>query len=243
MVLADLHIHSTFSDGKMSISEIVDFYGQRGFGMIAITDHLCEENSTLGKAARFLEKTLTRETFSEYIKTIKLEAERAKDRYGMLVIPGFELTKNSLVNHRSAHILALGVEEFISADDDVFEICQKVRNAGGLSVAAHPVDTRKFEPQTYHLWSRRRELSQVIDAWEVASGPHLFTEVVESGLPMLASSDLHAPKNIHAWKTVLHAEKKSEAVKEAFRKQRLSFKFYKEDAAVCSTAAIPQFVM
>ena len=86
MILADLHVHSTFSDGKMSIPELVDFYGERGFGMIAVTDHLCEERFTLGRAARFLEKTLTRESFPEYIATIRVEAERAMDRYGMLVI-------------------------------------------------------------------------------------------------------------------------------------------------------------
>ncbi|NJM10303.1 MAG: PHP domain-containing protein, partial [Bdellovibrionaceae bacterium] len=39
MFLADLHVHSNFSDGHLSISELVDFYGQRGFGAIAVTDH------------------------------------------------------------------------------------------------------------------------------------------------------------------------------------------------------------
>lgn len=29
MLLTDLHVHSTFSDGKMTIAELVDFYGQR----------------------------------------------------------------------------------------------------------------------------------------------------------------------------------------------------------------------
>lgn len=34
-IKCDLHIHSNFGDGKPSISEIVDLYGQNGFGAIA----------------------------------------------------------------------------------------------------------------------------------------------------------------------------------------------------------------
>jgi len=67
----------------------------------------------------------------------------------------------------------------------------KIRGQGGIAVAAHPVSTRKLEFQTYHLWNRRDELAQEFDAWEVASGPHLFDEVKESRLPVLATSDLH----------------------------------------------------
>jgi predicted metal-dependent phosphoesterase TrpH len=229
MILADLHTHSTFSDGKLTIPELIDFYGQRGFGAIAITDHLCEEKSFLGKAAKYLEKTLTPETFPEYLETINVEGERALDQYNMVVIPGFELTKNSILNHRSAHILGLGITEFVSADQDALDLARAIRNQGGLSIAAHPVDTRKLEPQTYHLWSRRRELAHEFDAWEVASGAHLFTEVMNSDLPKIASSDLHSPRNINAWKTVLDCERHPEAIKVAIRQQNLSFRFYYEE--------------
>src|SRR5690349_3064757 len=98
MILADLHIHSTFSDGKLTIPELVDFYGRRGFGAIAITDHLCETQTVIGKAARYLGRTLTPATFPFYRELLKSEAARAWDRYRMVVIPGVELTKNSILN-------------------------------------------------------------------------------------------------------------------------------------------------
>ena len=47
MFLADLHVHSNFSDGALSIPELVDLYGLQGFGAIAITDHICESNTFL----------------------------------------------------------------------------------------------------------------------------------------------------------------------------------------------------
>lgn len=240
--LADFHIHSTFSDGKLSIPELIDFYGLRGFGAIAITDHLCESQSLAGIAARYIGHTLTPATFPLYLEIIRTEAARAWDQYRMVVIPGFELSKNNVLNDRSAHIVALGVTDFLHADADALELCRSIRSQGALAIAAHPVSTRKIEKQTYHLWNRRRELAQEFDAWEVASGPYLFSEVWKSGLPMVASSDLHVPRQIHAWKTVLTCEKKSEAILQAIRDQKLEYKFYREDSRHVDPAGLHRLV-
>jgi predicted metal-dependent phosphoesterase TrpH len=37
---ADLHIHSTFSDVTVPVEQIAKIYGEAGFDVIAITDHL-----------------------------------------------------------------------------------------------------------------------------------------------------------------------------------------------------------
>lgn len=227
-ILSDFHIHSTFSDGKMSIPEIVDFYGKRQFGAIAITDHLCEQNTFLGKASAYLNCTLTEATFPLYLKILESEAARAWDQYKMVLIPGLEITKNSISNHRSAHILALGITKWVAPDGEVSHILDDIRAQGALSIAAHPVWTRFIEKQTFHLWSRRSELAAKFDAWEVASGPHLFEEVEKEKLPLIASSDLHRAQQIESWKTVVHSEKKQEAILSSIKKQDLSFHFFKE---------------
>lgn len=229
MFLADFHIHSKFSDGQMAIPEIVDFYGRRGFGAIAITDHLCELNTVIGTAARYLESTLTPATFPFYIEMLKTEKERAWDQYKMILITGVELSKNNILNSRSAHMLGLGITDWISADVDVADMAKLIRAQGALTIAAHPVSTRKIEKQTYHLWDRREELAPLIDAWEVASGPFLFDEVADSRLPLIANSDLHRPTQIKAWKTILECEKHEGAILEAIRKQKISFKMYEDD--------------
>jgi hypothetical protein len=231
MMLADFHVHSTFSDGKMTIPELVDFYGSRGFGCIAITDHICESRTFLGLAAGYLNYTLTQATFPLYMNIIESEAERAWDRYKMLVIPGFEISKNSWSNHRSAHVLGLGIRDFLGADGDIVDLARAIRSQGALAIAAHPVPTGRLEPQTLHLWNRRRELESEFDAWEVASGPKLFEAVRESGLPMIASSDLHHAGQINSWKTVLHCERHPEAILESIRKQEVSFQLYKEEVS------------
>ena len=226
MFLADFHVHSNFSDGRHPIPELVDYFGSLGFGAIAITDHLCENQSVVGKASAYLGCTLTPASFPLYLEILKTEAERAWDKYRMVVIPGVELTKNSLLNHRSAHILALGTRQWISANPDLPEICSSIKGAGGLSVAAHPVWTRKMEKQTYEIWDRREELAGSFDAWEVASGPYLFEEVRRTKLPKIASSDLHVKKQMTSWKTLLQCERKEEAILEAIRRQEIDFRYY-----------------
>jgi hypothetical protein len=226
MFLGDFHVHSDWSDGFLNIPDLVDFYGQRGFGAIAITDHLCETTTVCGKTAYFLGKSLTRDRFGDYLKLIEQQAERAWHRYKMVVLPGVEITKNSLSNQRSAHIVALNVTQWISADQDIVEILADIRQQGAFSIAAHPVWTGKLEPQTFHLWSRREEFATLFDAWEVASGGRLFSEVVKTKLRKIANSDLHHPRQMDSWKTQLFCERHPEAIFNAIRKQDLEFQFY-----------------
>ncbi len=231
MFLADFHIHTIYSDGRLTMREVVDLYGSRGFGAIAITDHVCDDQSFLGHASRFLECSIRRTKWSDYMAHLEEESWRAWKMYKMLVIPGVEITRNSVSNHRSHHILALGVRDWIDPNGDARDICRGIRAAGGLAVAAHPVHTRRAEKQTFHLWDRRHELAEEFDAWEVASGPHLFDEVLSSGLPLLANSDLHHPRQMQSWKTVFQCAKEEAAVLDAIRTQNLSFSFYQEEQA------------
>lgn len=226
MILGDFHIHSNFSDGKHSIPEIVDHYGKRGFGAIAITDHVCDTQGILGKAAGYLERTLTEATFPIYLEILKSEQARAWELYRMRVIPGIEITKNSFSNHRSAHFLALGIQKWVSANLSIVEALEACLNQGALTIAAHPVSTRKFEKQTFHLWDRRQELKSLFDAWEVASGKVMFQEVADSDLPLIANSDLHHFGQLESWKTVLHCDSQIHSIFEAIRKQRLHFQYY-----------------
>ncbi|MGE0633092.1 MAG: hypothetical protein AB7O96_11825 [Pseudobdellovibrionaceae bacterium] len=227
-LLAELHCHSTFSDGKMSIPELVDFYGGKTFQVLSITDHICENNSIIGAAAQFLRYTLSPSTFPIYQAILKSEVERAWDQYRMILLPGIEVSKNSLSNHRSAHILGIGTSDYVSAELEVTDILKAIRSQGALTAAAHPVSTRRFEKQTYHLWDRKEELKDLMDVWEVASGPVIFKEVQDSGLPIIATSDLHIPEQINSWKTLIESELHPEAILENIKKQNVKPIFYKD---------------
>ena len=57
--------------------------------------------------AERLNKTITGENFVAYLDELRAEAKRAQERYGMLVLPGAEITKNYLSEKESAHVLIL----------------------------------------------------------------------------------------------------------------------------------------
>lgn len=219
----DLHIHSQFSDGKLSVRQIVDLYGMRGFGAIAITDHLCEKENLVGKVSHGLNYSLSEDSFKVYMETLKSEAERAWVEYKMLLIPGYEITKNSFINHRSAHILVLGIDSYIQPDLSVDEILNEAKARGALTIAAHPFYTGDFEFQTFQLWSRKEELKNKIDLWEVNYRKNICAEVLHSGLPLIASSDFHNMNHINSWKTKVYSEKNKEGLFEALRQQKIDF--------------------
>ena len=164
MFIRDFHLHSQFSDGVLTIPQLVNLMGHAGVGAIAITDPLCEKKSLLGKSARWLAKSLHEKNFSSYLSLIREEADRARAEYGMLVLPGVEITKNSFSHKNSAHILAVDIKEYIDPDLPIIEIIQAIHEQGGIAIAAHPVETGKKEFQTRLLWEQREILIEHMDA-------------------------------------------------------------------------------
>src|SRR5688572_8137351 len=170
-LLCDFHVHTRWSDGKLTIGEVVDLYGSSGkFDVIAITDHILMKNDLLARAGRLA--TLGRraygvrkDDFEAYLADIRQEAKRALKTYGMLVIPGAEITQNRLRGKKNSHVIALDIKEYISADQTAAEILRAIRRQGGVSIACHPHHrtTRRIEISTCYLWDHREELSDLVE--------------------------------------------------------------------------------
>ena len=216
-LLCDFHVHTTHSDGKLSMREVVDLFGRSGHDVIAITDHITDTNGLLGRAARFLGRTVTPESAPGYFQEIDFEAKRAWARYGMLVLPGAEITHNALTRDRSCHILALGITEYLSADRSPLQILREIRRRGAVSVACHPHEVRELFANTFYLWNRRHRLARHIDRWEVANRWDLFPAVSREKLPAIATGDFHSPEHLYTWKTLLPASRTVSSVLEALR--------------------------
>jgi predicted metal-dependent phosphoesterase TrpH len=224
-LLCDFHIHTRWSDGVLSVRELVDLYGSTGkFDVIAITDHVLMKKDLLARAGRLA--TLGRrsfgvreEDFEAYLDDIRKEAERARDRYGLLVIPGAEITQNRLRGKKNSHIIALDIRKYISADQAADSILREIRRQGALSIACHPHHrtTRRIEISTCYLWDHRDELADLVDVWEAANRDDLFSVTSLKHFPYVANSDFHKPKHLYSWKTLLRSEKTWPAVKQALR--------------------------
>jgi hypothetical protein len=224
-LLCDFHIHTQWSDGSLSVAEVVDLYGSTGkFDVIAITDHVLMKKDLLARAGRIA--TLGRrnfgvreDDFDAYLDDLREQADRARRQYDMLLVPGVEITQNRIRGKKNSHIIALDVTKYISADQPADDILRAIRRQNALSIACHPHHrtTRRIEISTCYLWDHRDELADLVDVWEAANRDDLFSVTSLKHFPYVANSDFHKPKHLYSWKTLLRCEKSWPAIKQALR--------------------------
>jgi len=246
--LCDFHVHTQWSDGKLSVAEVVDLYGSTGkFDVIAITDHILMKKDLLARAGRLA--TLGRrafgvreQDFEHYIENVRSEAARALEQYGMLVIPGAEITQNRLRGRKNSHIIALDIKKYISADQPPDAILREIRRQEALSVACHPHHrtVRRLEISTCYLWDNRRALASLVDVWEAANRDDLFSVTSLKHFPYVASSDFHKPKHLYSWKTLLRCAKDWPSVRQALRDNvDVALTLFRKEAWNTGTAQAP----
>jgi 3',5'-nucleoside bisphosphate phosphatase len=224
-LLCDFHVHTQWSDGRLSVREVIDLYGQTGhFDVVAITDHILMRRDLLARAGRLLslgqrEFSVTEARFAAYLKEIEAEAHRARERYGLLVIPGAEISQNHIRSRKNSHIVALNIRDYISADQPAEAIQRAIRAQGALSVACHPHHrtTRRVEIGTCYLWDHRKRLASLVDVWEAANRDDLFSVTSLKHYPYVANSDFHKTKHLYSWKTLVRCEKNWSAIARALR--------------------------
>jgi UDP-N-acetylglucosamine:LPS N-acetylglucosamine transferase len=230
MLLCDFHIHTTYSDGKLSVPEVVDFYGRLGFDCICITDHLADPRRLIGKLARLSRLTISEDQLEEYFEVIERERRRAWRKYGMIVMAGIEFNKDGYTQKTSAHLLGIGLLSPIPSALDLPETIAHIHAQGALAVASHPhIMKSEWGKNTLYLWENHEKFAPLIDAWEIANRHNIFDCVGMKRLPFLANSDFHKPKHVYSWKTLLHCEKDAEAIKECIRKnEHVSITLFRE---------------
>lgn len=226
----DFHTHSTFSDGKLTVPELVDLYGQRGFDVLTVTDHLCDPRKLLGKFCNLTGLVLPPDEVDTYFAVIERERRRAWKKYGLILMTGIEFNKDALTAKGSTHLLGIDLKTPINPSLDLKETIAAIHEQGGLAVASHPhLQSSVWGKNTLYLWEHQEEYKPLIDAWEIANRDDIFNPVGLKRLPFLANSDLHKPKHIYSWKTLLYCEKEPEAIKECIRVNRdVSMTLYRD---------------
>jgi len=219
MLLCDFHIHSNYSDGKLSVPEIIDFYGEHGFDCICITDHLADPKRLIGKLSELANLTLGREQMEEYFAVIERERQRAWRRYKMLVMTGIEFNKDGYTRKTSAHLLGIDLQSPIDASLEIPELIAQIHAQGGLAVASHPhIMKSEWGKNTLYFWENQEHYAPLLDAWEIANRNNIFNDVGLKRLPFIANSDFHKPKHIYSWKTLIYCGKNADAIKDCIRR-------------------------
>jgi len=218
-LLCELHSHTTWSDGTLSVQEVVDLYGMAGFDVLCVTDHVVRADDPTGP---MIDGT----TYDAYLETIAEEAERARETYGLLLIPGVELTDSDPDPDRAAHALAVGLDRLVTLDHGLPAALREARAAGAATIAAHPHSSEQdsIPGRTTRRFSREPDrLRPLIDRYELINRTEVFSWVATQGLPGVASGDFHMRSHLETWKTVLPCEKSSAAVITHLRSDYPSF--------------------
>ena len=78
---------------------------------------------------------------------------------------------------------------------------------------------QKVNDKTLHLWKNQGKFAPLLDVREIANRNNIFNDVGLKRQPCMANSDFHKPKHIYyTWKTLIHAAKDPEAIKDCIRR-------------------------
>ncbi len=110
MLRAELHVHSTFSDGRDNVRALLRAAIEKSIDIISITDH---------------------DTVQGSLEAFDLVCE---EKLPIKVLPGVEVTTSS------GHLLIYGITKDIEPRMDMKETCRIAREYGGLCFLAHPFD-------------------------------------------------------------------------------------------------------
>jgi processive 1,2-diacylglycerol beta-glucosyltransferase len=129
-LLCDFHIHTNYSDGRLTLPEVIDFYGRRGFDCICITDHVADPRRLIGKFSELLNFTIAVGQLDEYFDMLEQERRQAWRKYDMLVLTGLEFNKEGFTRKTSGHLLGIDLKAPISPSLGFVEIVAQIHSQG-----------------------------------------------------------------------------------------------------------------
>jgi len=219
-LLCELHAHTTWSDGALTVRELCDLYGTRGFDVLAVTDHAPRDGSGVGDA-----------NYDDYLRAVRAEALRARELYDLLVIPGLELTYDDPDPLRAGHAVAIGLRSYVDVSAGLEAALAQARSAGAALVAAHPYSPEQLEGATRGTaaFGARPELAELVDRFELFNRHTLFSWVAAAGHPTVATGDFHRPEHLATWKTLLPCDKSEPSVVGYLRSARPAYLVRLED--------------
>jgi hypothetical protein len=206
-LLCELHSHTTWSDGDLSLPELVDLYGSHGFDVLCVTDHVHPPGDPwahLGIGA---------DRLPAYFAELERETVRARALYGLLLVPGLELTDNAPEADLAAHAVAVGLRSGVPLASGMAPAMAAARGRGAAVIAAHPSGPESVDPRgTRRFWRELDDFRDLVDRWELINGHTAFPWVAEARLPAVANGDFHRHAQFATWKTLLPCAKDEEAV-------------------------------
>ena len=207
LLLCELHAHTTWSDGHLALPELVDLYGVSGFDVLCVTDHTVRLDDPAPRAVDSW-------TWPAYASAVREEAERALAEYDLILIQGLELTDNHEDPDLSAHVLAVGLEQYVSVDAGIVAALEAASQQDAALIAAHPYSDSDSTPlrATRRIWRERELFRELVHRYELFNRNEVFAWIAAEELPPVATGDVHQAFHLASWKTLLPCDREPAAV-------------------------------
>lgn len=199
---SDLHTHSVYSDGQVTPQYRIREAWLDGLDIIAVTEHIeyrpNEEifydylNEYAKKEYKPVLKGLDEGKPMVDLNYAVTEAQKEAVKYGMLIIPGTEITRNGTdVGHFNALFTS---DNNLIYDKDPVQAIRNAKAQGALVMHNHPGWTRKNIAMTEAEVQAYGE--GLIDGVEVMNGAEFYPGVIdrvrEGNMFIAANTDIHA---------------------------------------------------
>lgn len=220
-LLCDFHVHSTWSDGMLTLAELVDLYGRQRFDVLCVTDHVADPGHWFGRWSTRLRLSMDPRRTAQYFEVLEQESRRAWDRHGLILLTGLEFNRPRIGLAGAQRLLAVGLQTPIDPGLPWHQVIEAVHEQGGLVFAPHPAGS---------WWSGTRSARPAgpppdeglsgIDAWEIRGLTSPLSAGPDRCLPLIASSNFHQPKHLQSWKTLLFCDKDPQQAIDCIRRNR-----------------------
>ena len=187
---ADLHMHSTLTDGVVNIKGRMEEVWSDGLDIIAATEHM-SIRPVADKESQATPESAKLKRSKAATKAVESATKIAED-FGLLVIPGVELTGDAKTH---GHFNALfTTDNSVLYDYDAMQAIRNARQQGALIMHNHPgwrhstLEMTDFEKATY--------AEGLIDGIELMNGAYFYPGAFETAkrhnLFMTSNTDIHA---------------------------------------------------
>ena len=166
------------------------------------------------------------QSFAAYLDELTVEAERARQLYDLLVVPGLELTWDDPDPALAGHALALGLRRFVGVGDGLEAGFARRPRARGGARRRPSVSARggvASSPPHGRVRGRPVALGEEGRPLRALQPGHAASAGSRGGLPAVACGDFHGPEHLAAWKTLLPCVKDERGVIDYLRSPRPAF--------------------
>lgn len=183
MQMIDLHIHTTYSDGKCDLNEVVKTAENIGLETIAFTDH------GFGHRLGF-----TNESFEEYLKEGKILKESSK----INVLLGIEAEAHYLdqvMEYRNDLDFILLSNHLSIQDKKLYEVILEKMKTYDVDAVAHPYFLDKDIEEAVEV-AVNRNIAFEINTQRYVPEPKVIEYAGRKGVKFTIGSDAHNNKRI-----------------------------------------------